>query len=50
MTLKVHDTTRGGLNRHSDNGGSNVATERTPAISRLAGSTREFLAVVRRVL
>ena len=46
----MHDTNRGGLDRHSDNGGSRVATERTPAISRLAGSTRKFLAVVRRAL
>ena len=46
----MHDTNRGGLDRHSDNGGSKVATERTPAISGLAGSTRKFLAVVRRAL
>jgi hypothetical protein len=39
---------RGGLDRHSDNGGSKVATERTPAIYGLAGSARKFLAVVRR--
>ena len=44
------DTNRGGLDRHSDNGGSKVATERTPAISGLAGSTRKFLAVLRRAL
>ena len=25
----MHDTNRGGLDRHSDNGGSKVATERT---------------------
>jgi hypothetical protein len=46
----MHDTNRGGLDRHSDNGGSKVATERTPAISGLAGPTRRFLAVVRRAL
>ena len=39
-----------GLDCHSDNGGSKVAPERPPAISGLAGSTRKFLAVVRRVL
>jgi len=46
----MHDTNRGGLGRHSDNGGSKVATERTPAISGLAGSTRKFLSVLRRIL
>jgi hypothetical protein len=46
----MHDTKRDGLDRHSDNVGSKVATERPPAISGLAGSTREFLAVVRRAL
>jgi hypothetical protein len=49
-TSKMHDTNRGGLDRHSVNGGSKVATERTPQISDLAGSTRKFLAVVRRAL
>ena len=39
-----------GLDRHSDNGGSKVATERRPAISGLAGPSRKFPAVVRRVL
>jgi hypothetical protein len=39
-----------GLDRHSDKGGSRVATERRSAISGVAGSTRKFLAVVRRVL
>jgi len=39
-----------GLDRHSDKGGSRVATERRPGISGVAGSTRKFLAVVRRVL
>ena len=48
-TTKMHDTNRGGLGRHSDNGGR-VATERTPAISGLAGSTRRFLSVLRRIL
>jgi hypothetical protein len=51
----MHDTNRGGLDRHSDNRGSKVATERTPAISGLIGSSPNFLAadlpaVVRRVL
>jgi hypothetical protein len=49
-TSKMHDTNRGGLDRHSDNGGSKVASARTPAISGLAGSTRGLLAVVGRVL
>jgi transcriptional regulator with GAF, ATPase, and Fis domain len=42
----MHDTNRGGLDRHSDNGGSKVATERTPAISGLIGSSPNFLALV----
>jgi len=46
----MYDTSRGGLDRHWDNGGSKVATERTPVISGLTGSTRKFLAVVRRAL
>ena len=46
----MHDTTRGGLNRQSDNGGVEVATERTLAIFGLAGPTRKFVAVVRRAL
>jgi hypothetical protein len=46
----MHDTNRGGLDRHSDNGGSEVATERTPAISGLIGSSPNFLSVVRRAL
>ena len=45
----MYDTRRGGLDRHWDNG-SKVATERTPVISGLIGSTRKFLAVVRRAL
>src|SRR6266850_8558703 len=40
------NTNRGGLDRHSDNGGSKVAMERTPAISGLTGSSPNFLAVV----
>jgi hypothetical protein len=43
----MHDTNRGGLDRHSGNGGSKVG-EKTPAISGPAGSTRKFLAVLRR--
>jgi len=46
----MHDTNRGGLYRHSDNGRSKVATERPPAISGLAGSSPNFLAAVRRAL
>jgi hypothetical protein len=46
----MHDTNRGGLDRHSDNSGSKVAIERPPAIFGLAGSTRKFLAAVRRAL
>jgi hypothetical protein len=42
----MHDTNRGGLDRHSDNGGSEVATERTPAISGHIGSSPNLLAVV----
>ena len=42
----MRDANRGGLVRHSDNGGSKVATERTPAISGLIGSSANFLAVV----
>ena len=37
---------RGGLDRHSDNGGSKVFTDRTSAISGLIGSSPNFLAVV----
>ena len=47
---KMHDTNRGGLDRHSDNGGSKVATERPSAIFGLAGLTCKFPAVVRRAL
>ncbi len=49
-TSKMHDTNRGGLDRHSDHAGSKVTTERTPATSGLARSIRKFLAVVRRAL
>jgi hypothetical protein len=42
----MHDTNRGGLDRHSDNGGSKVATERTPAISGLIGFCSNFLDVM----
>src|SRR6266566_6763984 len=42
----MHDTNRGGLDRHSDNGGSKVATDRTPAISGLIGSSPNFLTAV----
>jgi hypothetical protein len=46
----MHDTHRGGLVHHSDNRGSKVATERTPAISGTAGSTRKLPAVFRGAL
>jgi hypothetical protein len=46
----MHDTNHVSLDGHSDNGGSKVATERTPAISGLIGSTRNFLAADRRAL
>ncbi len=49
-TSKMHDTNRGGSDRHSDHGGSRVTTERAPATSGLAGSIRKFLAIVRRAL
>jgi hypothetical protein len=42
----MHDTNRGGPNRHLNNSGSKAATERTPAISDLIGSSPNFLAVV----
>jgi hypothetical protein len=42
----MHDTNRGGLDRHSDHGRSKMATERTPAISGLIGSSPNFPAVV----
>jgi len=46
----MYDTNRGGMDHHSDNAGSKVATERTPAISGLIGSSPNSLAVVRRAL
>src|SRR5712664_4378198 len=42
----MHDTNRGGLDRHLDNAGSKVVTDRTAAISGLIGSSPNFLAVV----
>jgi hypothetical protein len=42
----MHDTTRGGLSRPSDNGWARVAIERTPAISGLIGFCSDFLDVV----
>jgi hypothetical protein len=45
----MHDTSRDGLDRHSDDVGSKVAIARSRAISGLAGFTRRFLAVGRRV-
>ncbi len=46
----MHDTNCAGLDRRSDNVGSKVFTEITPAISGLIGSSPNFLAEVRRVL
>ena len=40
------NTNRGGLDRHLDNGGSKVATERAPVNSGLIGSSPNFLDVV----
>jgi hypothetical protein len=42
----MHNTRSGGLDRHSDQGGSKVATERTWALSGLAGFPPNFLGVV----
>jgi len=42
----MFNANRDGLDRHSDNGGSNVVTDTTPAISGLIGSSPNFLAVV----
>jgi hypothetical protein len=42
----MHNTNRGGLDRRSDNGGSKVATERTPAIAGLIGFCSNFLDVM----
>ena len=44
------NTNYSGLDRHSDNSGSKVVMERTPASSGLIGSTRKVLAVVRGTL
>jgi hypothetical protein len=49
-TSKMLNTNRDGRNRNLDDLGSKVATQRPPAISGFAGSTRKFLAVVRRAL
>src|ERR1700674_1895796 len=45
-TSKMLNTNRGGLDRHSDNVGSKVVMDRTPAISGLIGSSPNFLSVV----
>jgi hypothetical protein len=42
----MHETNRDGLDRHSDDVGFKVATERVPAISGLA--IRTFQSLVRR--
>ena len=42
----MFDANRYGSDRHSDNAGSKVVTDGTPAISGLIGSSRNFLAVV----
>jgi hypothetical protein len=42
----MHDTNRGGQVRHSDNAGSKVVVDRTPAISGLIGSVSNFLDVM----
>ena len=49
-TSKMFNANRAALDRHSDDVGMNLATERSTAMSGLAGSTQTFLAVVRRVL
>jgi hypothetical protein len=46
----MFNANRDGLDRRSDDVGSKVATERPPAISGLAGSTRKFLTIVGRAL
>jgi hypothetical protein len=43
------DTNRGGLDRRSDNGGSRLATERTPAIAGLIGSGLNFRTAVEKL-
>lgn len=45
-TSKMFNANRDGLDRHWDNAGSKVVTDRTPAISGLIGSSPNFLAVV----
>jgi transcriptional regulator with GAF, ATPase, and Fis domain len=45
-TSKMHDTNRVGLDRHSDNVGSKVATVSPPAISGLIGSSPNFLSAI----
>src|SRR3954471_13334819 len=42
----MHNSNRGGLDRHSDNAGLNVGTDRSPAVSGLIGSSPNFLDVV----
>ncbi len=42
----MFNANRDGLDRHLDNAGSKVVTDRTPAISGLIGSSPNFLAVV----
>jgi transcriptional regulator with GAF, ATPase, and Fis domain len=42
----MFNANRGGLDRHLDNGGPKMATERTPAISGLIGSSPKFLTAV----
>ena len=46
----MFNVNRDGLDRHLDNAGPKVVIDRTPAIFGLIGSTRKFLAVVRRAL
>ena len=46
----MFNANRDGLDRHSDDVGKKVATERPRAISAHAGSIRKLLAVVRRAL
>jgi hypothetical protein len=42
----MHDTTRDGISRPSDNGWARVAIERTPGISDLIGLCSDFLDVM----
>jgi hypothetical protein len=46
----MFNANRDGLDRRLDDVGPNMVAERIPAIFGLAGSTRKFLAVVRRAL